>query len=256
MAKQATGQSGRVCVFCGHDEVTNEHVFPQWLRDVLGPGPAEHARMLWDLEGNAMEQLAYPGKAFNLEVGRVCQQTCNGGWMSDLERAVRPILEPMLIGRAKPLGRDSQATLAAWAYKTALMLNFAVPEIVRAADPAEYQHLFRYRRPPRAAKIAVAAYSGVATASYRGHALHVGSKVVGDGAPYNGYTMTFSVGQAAFHVVHTTLPNQEVTYSGRDIAQMIRWIWPIQRELFVWTRRPALDEAHFVALADALGRRS
>ena len=26
---------GRVCVFCGHPEVTNEHAYPDWLRNVL-----------------------------------------------------------------------------------------------------------------------------------------------------------------------------------------------------------------------------
>lgn len=162
----------------------------------------------------------------------------------------------MLLGKGTTLGPQSQATLATWAYKTALMINFAVPEIAQAADPAEYRHLFRYRRPPRSAKIAVAAYSGAGTASFRGRPLHIGPQVMSGHrrAPHNGYSMTFSVGQAAFHVVHTTLPNQEVSYSGGDIAQIIRWVWPIQREVFVWTRRPALDEARFVALADAVGR--
>jgi hypothetical protein len=136
------------------------------------------------------------------------------------------------------------------------MLNFALPEVARAADPSEYHYLFRHKRPPPGAKVALAAYDGEPTASFRGHPLHVGSQVR-DGnprGPFNGYTLTFSVGQVAFHVFHTTVPGQELAYGGGDITRQLQWVWPAQQDLIIWTPQPALDADAFVALADALGR--
>jgi len=215
-----------------------------------------HSQVLYDVSGELLDERIYPGHPFSIEVSRVCQQTCNGGWMSDLENAVRPRLERMLLGRGSSLNVQDQTTLSTWAYKTALMVNFALPEVARAADPSEYRYLFRHKRPPPGAKGALAAYDGEPTASFRGHPLHVGSQVRG-GNPrgaFNGYTLTLSVGQVAFHVFHTTVPGQELAYGGGDITSQLQWIWPAQKDLIVWTPQPALDEDAFVALADALGR--
>jgi hypothetical protein len=248
--------TGRVCVFCGKDEVTNEHVFAKWLRSVLGSGRALHMHAFWDVSGTMLHSRSHEGHPFNIEVSRVCQKRCNGGWMNDLENAARPFLEPMVLGRGRSLNRQDQTYLAAWAYKAALMLNFMLPEEGRAADPSEYRYLFAHKQPPPSAAIAVGAYSGEEHASFRGHPLHLGPQVRGrkGRGPFNGYTMTFTVGQVAFHVFHSTLPNQSLSYGGGDIPRLIQWLWPIQQDLLLWTPRPAFDQATLLDFADALGR--
>src|SRR4029079_694042 len=115
------------------------------------------------------------------------------------------------------------------------------------------RYLFRHKRPPPSATIAIGASGGESTASFRGHPLHVGPPKRGrlPTDVVNGYVLTFTVGRVVFHVVHTIVPNQRPGYGGGDIAQVIQWLWPVERQVLLWTPRPAFDEDAFVAFADA-----
>lgn len=74
-----------------------------------------------------------PGTVLNVSQGRIHDPTqkavripctcekCNGGWMKDLEDRVRPYAGPMMSGIALPLDAEQQATIAAWAVKTAMV---------------------------------------------------------------------------------------------------------------------------------------
>ena len=53
---------------------------------------------------------------------RVCV-TCNGGWMSRLERTTRPLLEPMIRGFATSLSPAQQRHLASWCQLKCLTLD-------------------------------------------------------------------------------------------------------------------------------------
>ena len=72
----------------------------------------------------------YVGAAETLAIvfREVCT-SCNTGWMEQLERAARPVLEPMLLGAApgtsRVLNPDQQAILATWAVKTSLLLTLS-----------------------------------------------------------------------------------------------------------------------------------
>jgi len=57
-----------------------------------------------------------------MTTGAVCA-SCNNGWMSDLEGRAKPMLETMLEGRGRALHQEGQRTLAAWALKTAIMVD-------------------------------------------------------------------------------------------------------------------------------------
>jgi len=92
----------RTCVFCGHPNVTKEHVFPLWLRKVVIDEVADHMSIQLDRSGAVIEHRTYQAGAFSLEVKRVCQEECNGGWMSRLERTAQPLLQPMLEGWSIP----------------------------------------------------------------------------------------------------------------------------------------------------------
>jgi hypothetical protein len=137
------------CLFCGDTDArrTREHVFPRWLLrdfDLAEDGVAPlHMSSDFKLLSRRLHRLA------DLVEGRVCE-TCNNGWMSDLEVEVQPILGPLIAGTAEldQLTRSERLTLARWTVKTAYMLNWSanyprkVPTthlraLMRAADLPE-----------------------------------------------------------------------------------------------------------------------
>lgn len=211
--------------------------------------------MLADVAGEVTRDRSYTGRPFNLEVGRVCRDRCNGGWMSVLENEARPFLQPMLEGRGRALHEHGQHLVATWAYKTALMLNFAIPEHTQAASDAEYRYLYEQRHPPPSARVFMFAYEDdiKATATFRQHPLWIGSseKLDSRGA-FDGYTMTFSVAQLGFQVFNTTVPDQDYVVH-EAWSSRIQRIWPPAGKSLTWTPRPALSTGDFVSFADTLG---
>jgi len=57
----------------------------------------------------------------------VCE-TCNGGWMSRLEQAALPLVEPLMRDLPVTLTQDQAATLAAWGVKIAMVLERLTPD--------------------------------------------------------------------------------------------------------------------------------
>ncbi|MDP1857209.1 MAG: hypothetical protein Q8K82_00980 [Gemmatimonadaceae bacterium] len=248
----------RACVFCGHPNVTNEHAFPLWLRKVVTDRPAQHTTVFLDRHGELREHRQHAAAPFSITVSRVCQDECNGGWMSRLEQDARPFLEPMLSGRGRVLHTEGQKLVATWAYKTALMLNFALPASSRAATAEECHFLYRHREPPPSARVFMFAYGpgAEASASYRGHPLYIGESqiaAIDTGVPPNGYIMTFSVARLGFQVVNTTEPDQAFPLS-RLSGEVIHRIHPREYASATWAPKPALSHDQFLALADRFAR--
>jgi hypothetical protein len=107
----------RECIFCGGGPVSQEHVWSQWLLDLVPAG---------NLLANRGDR-AWPAKTIELTVGAVCQDRCNGGWMSRLENACKDIITPMVNGEAVTLDREQRARLSAWAVKTAMVAEHTLP---------------------------------------------------------------------------------------------------------------------------------
>ena len=57
-----------------------------------------------------------------LRIRTVCD-TCNNGWMSQLEEDAIPVLRPLLLDFQIPLSSEQQVLLAVWAMKTGMVLD-------------------------------------------------------------------------------------------------------------------------------------
>ena len=121
----------RQCVFCGRHRTTREHVLPRWLVPFLPPQDPWRAqeRNLTYLSGHLNESdLALPKRTSaepltNMTVRVVCQ-TCNSGWMSQLEDSVREALSTLVRGRPIDITPESARLISLWATKTALVAHF------------------------------------------------------------------------------------------------------------------------------------
>ncbi len=61
-----------------------------------------------------------------LSVGYLCN-SCNSGWMSNLENDAKPIIENLLDDKIEFLDTSSQAILTIWAMKTAMVIEAVNP---------------------------------------------------------------------------------------------------------------------------------
>jgi hypothetical protein len=112
------------CIFCGTSQgpFHVEDVLPKWLRKVLPRGDrVEYRRPGRKTRNNAVLQ-AKLKKA-------VCRR-CNGGWMSVLENATKPIIADMIYPDAAklPIHLDgpAQRMIAFWAVEKALCLELSM----------------------------------------------------------------------------------------------------------------------------------
>ena len=98
-----------------------EHIFPRWLLTELNAADEPFHPVHRDFLGRPISVRGpIPARAF--VAGEVCA-VCNGGWMSELELLVRPVLFPA--GGRNALPVEDQPVLARWLVKTAVVLNTA-----------------------------------------------------------------------------------------------------------------------------------
>jgi hypothetical protein len=114
MGQEATRSA---CVFCGaaDHKMSKEHVWPDWLRSHVPPDMLHRDfEYVYEASERGGEFRRVKGQPlFDMVVKGVCEP-CNNGWMSDVEGAVEPYVEGMLVGRGRLLHREGQAAIATW----------------------------------------------------------------------------------------------------------------------------------------------
>jgi hypothetical protein len=123
----------RRCVFCGGSGLTLEHVIPQWL--------SRHVLEVTGGNGFSVSGAIMRGRRrvpiIDAQVKRACE-SCNTGWMHDLEEDCREAIAAMIDGVTVDMGPRGQTQLGRWAIKTAAMVEFTTPaRTFSGADRAE-----------------------------------------------------------------------------------------------------------------------
>jgi hypothetical protein len=221
------------CAFCGAIDVTEEHVFPKWI-----------SRELSKLAPLQVTTEYGPRRLPQLEMTAPVCEKCNNRWLSVLEGDVQPVLAPLIRGEEHTLSPDDQPLLAAWAAKTALMLDLASGASI--VPTGFYYELRQHRTALRSHAVWVGAYLGSRKAIWAEHrGLHLG---IEPDEPPNAFVTTFNVFRVVFQVVgHFTKGGASLT-DRRALALGLWPIWPSARKAVSWPRnRLALSDE---ALAD------
>lgn len=240
----------RHCVFCGYDgKLHAEHAWPAWIRDVLPDGAVkgysqQHRVAVGTGEVTEITPLMRH-KAADRKVKVVCQD-CNGGWMSDLEVAAKPVLVPMIRGeQTEPV---DQTLLSFWAAKTAMMLQFMHPEELRGIPVAHYQHVYEQHEAPQDMRVWLTAATErfYRTAHYmRAYRLPGAAPpwtlVPGVQRPPDAYTSVMVIGRLVISLVGWMIPGWEFTTAPDDPWRTARrCIWPPQSDGWTWPPEAAL----------------
>jgi hypothetical protein len=235
--------TGRSCLFCGNTPVTREHVWPKWLQDVL-PNYTRTANYIHQVGDE--EPRTWSAPIASMTVNVVCE-SCNGGWMSRLETAAKPLLVPMINGRRTTLDKPQQRTIATWTLKTTMMLEQMDPEPVDI-HPKHYPFLYEHGEPPATAWVWIGANDATRWHTFRyawGLDLHVQEF---PGADPNGYVATLAVRHLGLQVIGSDIPDAEWEHA-EPFASSVQRIWPFAKS-FMWPPGPVLTERGLMALAE------
>jgi len=240
------------CVLCGRPDVTKEHVFPQWLLDVIprkGAIPGGKIIHRWDAPpGSESEDREWEAHQLTFQAKVVCQNECNGGWMSKLENGARPFLEPMIQGRGRTLYDTGREQVAFWALKTAMMIDFAQEPEHRSVRPDEYPALYKAQTvlPDTFAWLGACEFGPGATAHHRTLQLNV------DGRRLHGWGCTVNVGHMVIEVIRfVRFPQGKTLEIGGPLAPALRRIWPQDQPVF-WPPNARLTRQQTVWLGQML----
>lgn len=224
------------CVFCGGAGLTKEHVWPSWLKYVFYMAGPEIVHELLDRNG----QLVRLRRSVSLDaqVRRVCGD-CNNGWMSRMEDATRPVLEPLIRGEPITLSADHQEVLAKWLTKTGMMLELATHD---PTIPSDNYQSFRSRGDPP--DFTVVLLSSIAdekgpVLSYmkQDGPLYLRPKVLTDG-PLEGiakahtaqrtncYLQTFRLGSFVGQLFWTESTDLARIFEANELSSWHIWAWP------------------------------
>jgi hypothetical protein len=116
MSKKYT--TSETCIYCGGKAGSEEHVFPQWLRErFTGSGTIEH-----QVNISSPVRFMQGVKDVRIVVRSVCK-TCNGRWMSVLQNEAKPIIEGLLDETFATLILEDCRLLTSWAVMSAMCLE-------------------------------------------------------------------------------------------------------------------------------------
>src|SRR6266478_112392 len=157
MAKNARSKEPRPprkCIFCGKPGMSNEDVWGRWLRPYVRADMRKHhfyaERINRPGEPNTASARLRAGDPLHSKVRVVCE-TCNNGWMSMIQERAKPILIPLIQGKATILGIEAQQTVASWCAMATMTGEFLdkdpVPGTI-AVSQAEREWLWKNGIPP------------------------------------------------------------------------------------------------------------
>jgi hypothetical protein len=209
-------------------------VYPRWVSRLLG------------LDGRRVNLYVGPERRWeSMGLGvvvNVCAP-CNHGWLHALEGQVRPIIREPILGHPRRLSTDDQRVMAAWAVKTATLLELAqravrgvgyVPvglfdQLRIAGEPGPEQRVWIGTVN---AKLAWPAWTSTTT-------LEVGRREGHFQA--QGYLAAFLVGHLLFQVFGQDGGRGHDVSLGAVPDVYLRRIWPPTQEEIRWPTTPVLQ---------------
>lgn len=127
------------CIFCGGVGLTKEHIWPDWLANVLGPSISP--RHVYSAGGGLRpRRFRRRTGAIQSQKLRIVCDRCNNGWMSRLQNRAKPRLIPFIQGRYRFLSDHDARTLAAWSMMLTMVIEFLDPATA-ATTPDERRQL-------------------------------------------------------------------------------------------------------------------
>lgn len=242
------------CLFCaGTSTATNEHVISQRISqrvNEISPFTAQHGAPV-PRAANASRY--YMSRIIDIKLRAACRD-CNGVFFNELEAPCQPFLDHAMADKQWTLDVDIKRHVAAWAYKTALLLQLhTIPRKTWPASILDQCHdLHTRRHPPVGVRVWAGRYD--LTDSFP-DMVHGGRfselSFRRRGVEYEGSQIIFTLCYALFIVVfwHGAAPDDFTLERQRIAAEAIIPIWPALVGPVPWPPPVTVSYADLDALA-------
>lgn len=257
-------QPRRLCVFCGGYPISKEHIWAEWMLPYL---PKKNV-----LNHHLRSETIFPDKSDVKVIKRsgepqsgkltIACVGCNTGWMSDLQKATKPILIPLMRGERYLLTRKAQRTLAAWIAMFTMVAEYMTKDPTKVgASFADRKYLKEHLTVPPNWKVWIANYEGGQI--LKGFWVHTVLPISGEedtpqrhqsGVDLPNTQSTTAIFDKLYaHVLSSRISQvvrkQDMHGGGKKI---IPRVWPFQRSPIAWPPEPLPDkQALGIAMAFA-----
>ncbi len=207
-------------------------------------GKTLSVRGVENLDGSGTNLVKMAGDIRDWQIACVCgglKNTCNSGWMKELEDRAMPILIPLLQGKHVFLTPIQQEVIASW---TALKCIVAEYEIGLVTTSREQRvRMYNFQKPP---EIGWAVWIGRGTnqlnyPAWSSAALKItdnnNSEIDDANNQFNGHSTTQMIGELFIHVMRFPggLLPQNWNF-GVPFADKLSLIWPPSKSILNWPR--------------------
>ena len=241
----------RQCLFCDQRANTREHLLPDWLLEHFRH-TKRRVMMAFDLEGRHVRGISItPG----MRVKAVCA-ACNWGWMNMLEIASKPVLGSILHDIATPIDLLQQATIARWALKTSMVMEFIASHVHPFYTRAEREQLRTSSEIPRNTYVWLARYVGEYDLAYVG--MHLWNNIPADPNTIHCFVNTIAFGYLAIQVFSAHVPAGHPPANVPSFIapwqKLLMQVWPTEKHTISWPPELTFSDTGFIALGDLIER--
>ncbi len=214
------------CIFCGKiNALTREHVFPLWMHSHLPKGAdvyrREATRSLTNMPLSTPMCVSAPLRGGpQITTASVVCAHCNNTWMSSLEQQARPLLIPLVQGKAYFFNARNLKELASWiALKVIVLQHHEPPAIIYDED--ERKSFFDSKIPSERMNIWLARHNSRSwECAYTSHSSGVFMKEKeGEQEDFNSpniQTLTLGMGKLAIFVISVPDPSRAEKFDLRS----------------------------------------
>jgi hypothetical protein len=207
---------------------------------------------------DVLDDVTLSGPLRHWQIKCVCgnyRGSCNGDWMSQIEKATQLVMGPMLRGERLRLSEANQKTIATWAVLKAMVVHH------RFVHHMQRKQMRAQKAPPKGWSVWIAKREGTPmgkwisrpmTIDARGSTRRDGRR----GAIANNFTSTQFLNEILIHVVK--LPYLDfaerwkwVGPRGLPISGALIRLWPPTGQSLLWPQKPITDE-DALAVAEAV----
>ena len=245
------------CVFCEEGTASREHVIPSWL-DVpikrsrpLAPGRLRigltHRYTPPSDSGDSVREWSAPGP--DLVTKEVCE-ICNNEMLSDLETTIRAAVGDMVVGRPVELQSADQVSVAAWCYKTILLIQLVRPGKFSLIPRRRYAEFYRLRRPPSDARVWLGVVSQGSSVLHE-VTMRVDMTTLSARSP--GYFAALSIGNLLILCGgRCSVSNAPFRVEARAAGTALLALWPASVRSMSWPPPTAIEDLSAKALVNLI----
>ena len=236
----------RTCIFCENEgNLSKEHLWPDWLSKMyIRKGDEKHNfGSQTYLDKKMINDGVYqrPGHLFSLKNRVVCQ-TCNNGWMSEVENETKPILIRMINGEKHKITCDELNQLSFWIAMKVVTAEFAQKNETLDVTPLnERRAMMEERKIPTFFNLFLGVHSTGHNSAWYRHSWTMSLSKKGPNPPLEGrqrnaQSIAFILGPIFIYVLNVRL-NGFVPEEYFKFGNMKR-LHPSKRHFLRWPQKP------------------